>query len=136
MPGPLGGKKPVVAAPHLVIFLTVVLLCFSCTASAQEHLNCKSWLQMISADRVAAAGAGTEAALAAVRPIVDALPVQDQAPFLSALHRCLSNGESALVGSLDALCAREPSAEFPAFRSVVDEATSKCSHEVSEHFLK
>src|SRR5262245_159911 len=149
MPGPLGGKVSLVRAARSAILCTAIMLGTPRAGHGQDHLNCKSWVQLNSADRVAAAESGTEAARDSVRPIVDALPKEHQAPFLNALRKCLPDAQPTIVDNLDSLCAREPLAGayvepdtydqsygVSAFRSVIDTAARQCTREVSALLVK
>jgi hypothetical protein len=120
-----------------VAFLsTSIVLSAASPSNAQQHLNCATWLQMSSADRVASAKGGTEGSLAAVSAIVDTLPEQDRAPLLESLRGCLSSVEPKVVDNLDSLCARDPSSGYPAFRDVINKTTQQCSHDAAAIFLK
>ena len=115
-----------------VAFCCVVfVICGPRESDAQQYLNCKSWLQLNSADRVASAASGNVGALSAVQPIADALPKDRGEAILDDLRKCLSTTEPAIVDNLDALCAHDPSSDYPAFRSVIDNTTRQCTQEAS-----
>jgi hypothetical protein len=98
---------------------------------AQEHLNCKSWLQLSSGDRRASVTGGTESAVAAIGEIVQPLPPDQQRRILDAHRACLSASEATQVKNLDALCSRDANAEHQAFIVVLSDTTAHCTRELA-----
>ena len=125
-----------VNAPSRALRWALVILCLAAPAASQEHLNCNSWLQLSSADRMLSAHGGTAGALSAVQRIAGPTPNDDQKSALAALGNCLSDREPVIVDNLDSLCAREPSAGYPAFQAVIDSVTRQCIQNASAILAK